>query len=120
MDVMEGYQFEKYVAKLLRFQGFQNIKVTSQSNDWGADIIAERDSRRYSIQVKRWRKNVNHRAVKGAVFANACSASMVITNSYFTAEARKWASHYNCVLIDRDALMAWKRHAEKGVSLATA
>lgn len=117
VDTMDPFQFEHYVASLLRFQGFRNIQVTKKSGDWGADIIAERESQKYTIQVKRWRKDVTDRAVKEAVFAKthyACSAAMVITNSYFTAEAKHWGKHYDCTLVDRDTLMSWKRQAERG------
>ncbi len=123
VDAMDPFEFEHYVASLLRFQGFRNIEVTKKSGDWGADIIAERERRKYTIQVKRWRNYVTERAVKEAVFAQGhygCDGAMVITNSYFTGEAKHWARHYDCALIDRDTLIRWKRQAEKGITAVTA
>src|ERR1700692_159655 len=63
IDVMDGHDFEHYVSQLLENEGFTNITVTKKSNDWGADVLAERHKAKYAIQVKRWTKLIDDRAV---------------------------------------------------------
>ena len=42
VDAMTGLEFERYVAALLKRQGFTRIKLTERY-DWGVDIIAHKD-----------------------------------------------------------------------------
>jgi hypothetical protein len=108
--VMDGHVFEHYVAGLLPHQGFVNVQVTQASNDWGADIIASRNGRKYAIQVKRWSKPVSDRAIAEVMLAKdyyQCDEVMVVTNSSFTREALYQARRYNCTLVDRQLLRSW-------------
>ncbi len=114
VDTMDPFQFEHYVAELLKLQGFQDIVVTQSSNDWGADIIAQRGAVKYAIQVKRWTKNVTERAIYEAQIGMRhyqCPACMVITNSDFTPRARELAQEYNCMLVDGRTLASWVHQA---------
>ncbi len=53
IDNMTGLEFEKYVARLLKSQGYKHIRLT-EKYDLGVDITAEKVSIRWVIQVKRY------------------------------------------------------------------
>lgn len=109
VDNMEGIGFEHYVCRLLVSQGY-NAHVTKASNDLGADIIAERNGLKYSIQTKRHKSSISRRAVSDALGGRDfydCNLAMVVTNSYFTPGAVEMAEKTHCRLVDRDKLAKW-------------
>ena len=106
IDTMEGLDFEKYVASILKKQGYSNIRLTEQF-DYGVDIIATKDGIRWGIQVKRYSGLVKAEAVRQVVTGlrvYGCDRAMVITNSFFSRVAVQLADSNDCVLIDRDDL----------------
>jgi restriction system protein len=108
---MDGITFEYYVAQLLTRQGYINVSLTEQY-DYGVDIIAEKDGLRWGIQVKRYSGLVKAEAVRQVVTGLRlynCDRAMVITNSRFSAVARRLASGNDCVLIDRTGLYTLAR-----------
>jgi restriction system protein len=110
IDSMDGLEFEHYVAWLLSQKNYTSVEVTKGSGDFGADIIACRNGRRYTIQVKRHAQKISRRAISDACAAKGyynCTDSMVVTNNYFTQNAIEFAMSVNCELIDRDILVSW-------------
>jgi hypothetical protein len=110
IDNMDGVMFEHYVAKLLRHEGYTEVDVSKGSGDFGVDIVASKDSRRYAIPVKRWSGTVSRTAVSDAVAGKghySCNAAMVVTNSYLSAKSREFASSVGCEIVDRDILGGW-------------
>lgn len=109
VDTMDPLKFEEYVAMLLRYQGFHNIRLTTKF-DYGVDVIAEKDGVRWGVQVKRYSGQVKADAVRQVVTAlirYSCTRSMVVTNSTFSRPARVLAADNQCVLLDRDILAEW-------------
>jgi restriction system protein len=109
IDNMTGLEFEKYVAHLLRTQGYKNVRLT-EKYDLGVDIIATRDGVTWGIQVKRYSGLVRADAVRQAVTAlkhYGCDRPMVITNSSFSKTAIKLARSNKCVLVDGDVVRSW-------------
>src|SRR5262245_22381459 len=109
VDNMSGVQFEQYVNELLKGQGYKT-EMTPARNDYGVDIVAERDGVRYAIQCKRYGENISRNAVSDAVSGKHyynCAQAMVVTNRYFRQGARELAGASQCLLIDRDALAGW-------------
>ena len=107
IDTMDGLDFEKYVACLIKKQGFKNIMLTERY-DLGVDIIADKDGERWGIQVKRYSGLVKADAVRQVVTAlniYHCDRSMVVTNSYFSKPAKILAGSNGCILIDRKTLI---------------
>ena len=105
-ESMNGLEFEHYVANLLRTNGFSRVSLTERY-DFGVDIIAEKDGIRWGIQVKRYSGLVKASAVRQVVTGlklYGCDRSMVITNSTYSAVARRLADANDCVLIDRTGL----------------
>lgn len=110
IDTMDGRTFEKYVAELLRSQGYKNVKIVDLRNDIGVDIVAEKSGVRWGIQAKRYSKPVGKRAVSDVVaglLRHNCKRAMVITNSTFTNKARGLAADHGCALVGRDELAGW-------------
>ena len=107
IDQMPGLEFEHYLAKLLTALGYDRVEVTQGSGDFGVDLLFKKDGIRYAAQVKRKKGYVGvdalYQAVGGRDFYRADQA-MVITNSYFSHAAKKFADQSNVELIDREEL----------------
>jgi restriction system protein len=109
MDNMTGLEFERFIAGLLKHQGYTNVRLT-EKYDYGVDIISEKDGIRWGIQVKRYSSLVKADAVRQVVTALKkynCERSMVITTIIYSNVAKDLAKCNNCVLIDRNILSRW-------------
>jgi len=108
-DYMDGLAFEKFVAELMKDQGFAKITLTERY-DYGIDIVAHKDGVTWGVQVKRHRNMVKAEAVRQVVTAlnkYKCQRAMVVTNSTFSRPAKVLAETNDCVLIDKDKLAEW-------------
>jgi len=111
IDFMDGLDFERYVADLLKLHGFHNASLTEQY-DMGVDIVAEKEGQRWGIQVKRYSGLVKVAAVRQVVTALKfydCDRAMVVTNSTYSNVARHLAESNDCVLIDGASLAKLSR-----------
>ncbi|MDL2293369.1 restriction endonuclease [Ruminococcaceae bacterium OttesenSCG-928-D13] len=118
VDEMDGVQFESYVAELLKRAGFRRIEATAATGDYGADLLAERDGRRYIFQCKRYAKNCGVQSVQEICGARAHYASdveVVVTNAYFTKNAVILAQETEVELWDRDVLIGLASGAARPV-----
>lgn len=91
---MDGYEYERYVADLLRRQGFRNIQLTAKTGDYGVDLLATHGRHRYAVQCKYYTGAVGGFAVQEAVAGMAyydCDRALVVTNSYLTQGAHNLA-----------------------------
>lgn len=110
VDSMTGEQFERYIAQRIKTNGYSSVRLTPASGDYGVDIVAiDPNGNRCAIQCKRYSQNVGVKAVQ-EVYAGAihygCTRKIVITSSYFTANAIKLANESGVELIDRRGLNA--------------
>ena len=110
VENMDGYEFEGFIAELLRKIGFV-VEETPLSGDSGVDLIAYSEEPlykgKYLIQCKRWEGNVGEPAVRdlyGVVLSNNANKGIIITNSFFTSQAIKFADGKNVELIDGNVL----------------
>lgn len=107
IDKMEGHEFERFTADLLRKLGYERVEVTPGSGDQGVDVIAVKDGKRYAIQCKRYSQKLGNKPVQ-EVFAGktiyGCSVAVVLTNNYFTDGAKEAAKATGVELWDRDTL----------------
>ena len=75
----------------LEFEGY----LTQKNHDFGADIIVTKNSKKYAIQVKHRNKdNVPVAAIQeviGAIGYYEADQGIVISNGYYTLNARKLA-----------------------------
>lgn len=108
LDDMDGLSFENYCAKLLLKNGFYNIEVTQTSADHGIDILAEKDDISYAIQCKCYSSNIGNAAVQQAHTGKSIyhkDIAVVLTNQYFTEQAKEEASMLGVKLWDRNKLI---------------
>ena len=100
-DYMTGSDFEVYCADLLRKNGFMDVSVTSASGDFGADIIATQNKIKYAIQCKCYSSDIGVDAVyqvTGGMKYYDANVGVVLTNRYFTRQAKELASKIGFVL----------------------
>ena len=107
-DAMEGHQFEHFCANILKYNGFENVSVTSVSGDQGVDIIAYKDDIKYGIQCKCYHSDIGNKAVQevyaGKTFYN-CHIGVVLTNRDFTKSAIELARNNGVILWNRKKLL---------------
>ena len=112
---MTGTEFEAFCCRVFEKNHFENIHTTVSTGDHGVDIIAWRAKRKFAIQCKRYNANVSNKAVQevytGKKLVGAGEAA-VITNSYFTAQAKAEANELGVILWDRDKLREMVKNAE--------
>lgn len=115
IDGFEGHDFEQFCAEILQKIGYANVRVTKGSGDFGADVIAEKDSVTYAIQCKSYEGHpVGNKAVQEAISGKSyyhCAIAAVMTNSYFTSQAIEMAQKTSVVLWDRNSLMTMAQYA---------
>lgn len=106
---MDGWDYEKECAKYIATLGFTDIQVTPGSGDFGCDILAFKDGKKYGIQCKYYDEGkigvkAVQEAVAGSIFYD-CDIPMVITNVSFTDNAIAYAKKCQAELMsDLDAV----------------
>ena len=107
VDGMEGHQFEKFCADLLRKNGFVDVKMTPGCGDQGVDIIAVKNGIRYAIQCKNYSSPLGNTPIQevcaGKMYYK-CHVGAVMTNSTFTQGAKQLAEATSVLLWDRTEL----------------
>jgi restriction system protein len=126
LDKLNGEDFERYLEILFKKLGYQ-VQRTPYQGDYGADLILRRGDEQISVQAKRYNRAVGVKAVQEAVTAKdyySCNKAMVVTNSYFSRQARTLAKANNVELWDRNELvnrlLALKEEKPVPVSTTTA
>ena len=102
-----GYHNIIYKTDLLKKNNFINVSVTQKSADHGIDIFAEKDDISYAIQCKCYSSNIGNAAVQQAHTGKSIyhkDIAVVLTNQYFTAQAKEEANMLGVKLWDRDKL----------------
>ena len=110
--ITDGYEFEEYVAHLMRSNGFHNVETTVKSGDYGVDILAKKDGKRYAVQCKLYSSPVGPKAVQ-EVFAGRehynCAVGVVATNNTYTPAAYNLASSTSVILWNIDDLISMEK-----------
>ncbi len=113
---MDGYEYEKKCAILLKAKGFSNIAVTPGSGDQGIDIIAYKVGTKYGVQCKYYTGTVGNKAVQEAYAGAAyygCVIAMVITNSTLSRSASALAKELNVEIWERVDAIYLQEHSKK-------
>lgn len=100
---IDGYEFENYVASLLRNNGYEKVEVTQKSKDYGADIVAEKDGVRYVFQCKYYTSQVGIEAIQQIYSAKTyydAHVAIAVTNNVFTNAAKILADELKVILWD--------------------
>lgn len=106
IDLMSGTEFENFIGLLFAKLGY-SIHVTKGSGDQGIDVIAEKNGRRFGIQVKCYASSVTNKAIQEVVAGikhYSLEKGIVVTNNYFTESAKELAESNNVILWDRNML----------------
>ncbi len=104
---VDGYDFEEYTASFLRKKGFEDVEVTKRSQDFGADVIAFKDSVKYVFQCKYYKGPVGVEAIQQIYAAKdyyEAHLAVVVTNSVFTKAAKVLAGELKVILWDCETL----------------
>jgi restriction system protein len=107
LDKMEGLDFEKYLEGLFCKLGY-TVKRTPYQGDYGADLVIQKAGVRTVVQAKRYSRSVGVKAVQEAVTAKSyyhCHKAIVVTNCYYSEQAKKLAKANRVELWDRDNLV---------------
>ncbi|WP_088053478.1 restriction endonuclease [Virgibacillus dakarensis] len=104
IDRLQGYQFEEYLKVLFKKLGYRPV-VTKKSGDYGADVVLK-GRNKIVIQAKRYgyKHNVSMDAVRevlAAMFFYKADEAWVITNSFFTKQAKTLAKSCGVKLLNR-------------------
>ncbi len=109
IDYMTGQEFEKFLVEiLLPLDGYININGTSYTGDYGVDIIAEKNGIKCAFQCKRFNNKVSNKAIQEIVAGKKhykCDKAIVITNNYYTKNAKELAEDCRVELLDRDYII---------------
>ena len=84
------------------------MERTKYIGDYGADLVATNNGVKMVIQAKRHKNKVGIKAVQEAVASKGyynCDKAMVVTNRYFTNQAKTLASRNKVELWDRKILV---------------
>lgn len=107
IDKMSGTDFEMFLTSLFTKLGYKVVH-TGTIGDWGSDLILEKDGVKIAVQAKRYQGSVGPDAVREVntvIKPRNCTNGMVITNSYYTEEAKMLAKANNITLWNRDDLV---------------
>lgn len=106
LDALDGRSFELALVELFKLLGYQEVTHIG-GYDKGADITFARDGKRVGVQAKRYSAAVGIDAVRQLVDGMKryqCDAGLVVTNSFFTEQARECAQEWGIELWDRQVL----------------
>lgn len=106
IDTMSGVEFERFCIDLLVRSGkFDRAQMTDVNNDYGADIVAvDKEGVRWVFQCKRYKNKVNNKSVQEVIASMAhykATMAAVITNSWFTDNAKILGNENGVWLVDR-------------------
>lgn len=125
VKAMNPGEFEDMIGRLLAAIGFEEVEVTSRSNDGGIDVrgtlvVGDVIRTRLAVQVKRWKHNIQSpviQQVRGSLGSH--EQGLVITTSDFSKGAREEAERANTTpvgLLNGEQLVALLVENEIGVS----
>lgn len=106
IDKLEGRAFEDYLIVQFRRLGYR-VKKTEASNDYGADLILKKRRECIVVQAKRYDYGVGISAVQevvGSIAYYGADRAMVVTNRYFTRNAKRLAAQNDVELWDREMI----------------
>jgi HJR/Mrr/RecB family endonuclease len=115
-NVKDGYQFEEYMAHILKKNGFRDVSTTKKSGDYGVDVLAKKKGSTYAVQCKLYSQPVGLTAVQ-EVFAGKkyynCAIAVVATNNTFTSSAIELASKVDVELWDGSKIRSLQQQATR-------
>lgn len=112
IDMMDGKEFERWLAGLFVDAGWGVQWLGREGADQGADLLITVMGKRVVVQAKRYNSRVGNAAVQEVIAAQAyykADEAWVVTNNYFTDNAKDLAKAAMVRLFDRDIVAKWIR-----------
>lgn len=109
IDAMDGKTFEDYLTGLFKRMGYSVKQVGSFTGDYGADLLIIKGGHITAVQAKRHKALIGVDAVRevlGSIKMYKCNNGLVVTNSFFTKQAKKLACSNSIELWDRNILVS--------------
>ncbi|KJS76326.1 MAG: hypothetical protein JL56_05775 [Desulfotomaculum sp. BICA1-6] len=108
-DTMDGIEFEDWLKHRFKEMGYR-VQTTPRTGDGGADLILTgRNGERIAVQAKKSAKqNIGVKAIDEVlrgIRVHDCDRAMVVTNQYYTDQAKRDAKKCNIELWNRDDLL---------------
>lgn len=107
VDELTGIEFEYFLYYKFKQRGYK-VKTTPITGDYGADLVLKKRKEKIVIQAKRYHNDVGISAVQeviGSIAFYDATEGLVITNSYFTNNAKQLAKANEIILWDRKKLI---------------
>ena len=107
IDAMKGIEFEEFLKLYFEEKGYK-VKLTATTADYGCDLLIKKNGVKTAVQAKRYSSKVGIRAVQeviGSIKYYKVDKGLVVTNNYFTNNAKELASINQIDLWDRDILI---------------
>lgn len=110
IDQLVGHDFELYVARLLVELGYERVYKTTNSRDFGADVVfVDRSGNQTVIQTKRHQENniIGVSAVQEVYTSKRyykARNAIVLTNSTYSSPCETLAGVNHVLLLDRSDL----------------
>jgi len=104
---LTGLEFEKYLQMIFTEKEFK-VSRTEYKGDNGVNLIIEKDNFKTAVQAKRSKNRLGVKGIQEIKAGQAnchCDSAMVITNNYFTAQAKKLAEINMIELWDKKRLI---------------
>ena len=111
IEFTDGFEFERYIADLIIYNGYNNVEVTKASHDYGVDVIWYARGMKLGIQCKKYNTEVGVQAIHEVIYGckhYGCNVSIVASggDSGFSNEAIELANQNNVLLWDKNFLLA--------------
>lgn len=106
IDTMSGEEFELFLCSHFTKLHYY-VKHIGKSGDYGADLILRKRNDKIAVQAKRYKAKVGVAAIQQVIAAKEyyhCNKAIVVTNSFFTKNAKTLAKNCNVELWDRNTL----------------
>lgn len=101
-------QFESIVGEAFRRRGYLVVENPVDGADGGVDLVLSKDSRRFYVQCKQWRKStVGVKPVRelfGVISAHGVDGGFFVTSGTYTEEALAFAGTADIEVIDGTGL----------------
>jgi superfamily II DNA or RNA helicase/transcriptional regulator with XRE-family HTH domain len=110
IEEMSADEFVEVIAHLLAARGFEDVKRTPDRGDFGADLLARKGGMSWVIHLRPTINQVDVPTISHALGGMAyweSSRALVVTTSYFSADARHFAARQGVELVDRETLRSW-------------
>ena len=101
---MGGLEYEEFIKNCFIKNGCE-AQVTKASGDQGVDVLAEIGDKRIAVQCKHYNSKVGNDAIQQVYSAKDffdCDIAVVISNNYFTNQAKQLASKLGVSLLHHE------------------